>query len=111
MAGKELYRAQGIEVGTTSGHELHRLVDICCDALVARVGRVLDEPTVPVVNVAQIGEATGREGPDEVERCRARVVSPHETIGIGSTRLDGEGPVVDHVPAVGRQGDAITGLV
>ena len=35
MAGEELHGAQGVEVGATGSHELHRLVDVPRDALVA----------------------------------------------------------------------------
>jgi hypothetical protein len=53
------------------------------ELLVARVRRVGDEALVPVVDVAQVGEATGGEGPHEVEGGAARVVRPHKRWGSG----------------------------
>ncbi len=111
VGGEELGRAHGVEVGTTGRHELHRLVDVLGEALVAAVGRVGDEALVPVVDVAQVGEAAHGEGAHEVQRGRAGVVGLHEPLRVRRARLEGEVEVVDHVAAVGRQGHALAGLV
>ena len=111
VGGEELGGAHRLEVGAAGPHELHRLVDVLRQALVAHVGGVGDEALVPVVHVAQVGEATGGEGAHEVQRGAARVVGVHEALGVGGARLEGELEVVDHVAAVGRQGHALAGLV
>jgi hypothetical protein len=111
VRGEELGGAHRLEVGTAGVHELHRLVDVLGQALVARVGRVGDEALVPVVHVPQVGEAARREGTHEVQGGAARVVGAHQPLGVGGARGLRELEVVDHVAAVGRQGHALTGLL
>ena len=111
VRGVELDRAHRVEVGAAGGHEPHRLVDVLGDPVVAGVGRVGDEAAVPVVHVAQVGEPALGERAHEVQRRRAGVVGPDQALRVGRARLGGEGEVVDHVAAVGRQGHALTGLV
>ena len=111
VRGEELGRAHRLEVGAAGVHELHRLVDVPREPLVAGVRGIRDEALVPVVDVAQVGEAAHREGAHEVQRRAARVVGAHEALGVGPARGLGELEVVDHVAAVGGQGDALAGLL
>src|SRR5699024_7506733 len=69
------------------------------------------EPTVPGVDLAQIREPAAREGAEQVQRRGAGGVHPPQTLRIGGARLQGEGVVVDRVPTVGGQGDAVASLL
>ena len=111
VAGPELDGLQGVEVGAAGGHELHGLVDVPREGVVLGVGRGGREAAVPLVDLAQVRVAAGRERPDEVQRRGRRVVGPEQALRVGDPRLGGERVVVDGVAAVGGQGDAVAGLV
>jgi hypothetical protein len=83
VGGEELGRAHRVEVGAAGGHELHRLVDVVGQPLVAGVGGAGDEALVPVVDVPQVGEPPGGEGPHEVERRRRAVVGRDQPVRVG----------------------------
>ena len=56
-----------LEVNARGTHELDRPVDVFCQRLVARVGRVRHETLIPAVHLAQVGVAALREGTDKVQ--------------------------------------------
>ena len=92
------------EVDAAGRHEAQGAVDLRGDALVALAlaGR-RDELLVPQVHLGEVGEATLRERPQEVERRRGLLVRGHQALGVGPARLGLEGLVVDHVAAEGLQ--------
>ena len=107
---EELDRAHRVEVGPARGHELHRHVDVVGQLVVLLVRGVGDEALVPVVHVAQVGEAAHGEGADEVQRRRGRVVGPDQPVRVGGAGRRLEGEVVDHVAPVCGQLDPVAGL-
>ena len=108
VAGVEVDAAQLLGVGADGLHERQRLVDLAGQLLVALArGRGLHEVGVPSVDLAQVGVAAGDEGAHEVERRGGGVVGVEQPLGVGDARLGGELEAVDHVAAVGREGDLL----
>ena len=58
----------------------------------------------------QVGVAALGEGADQVERRRRLVVGADHPLRVGDARFRREVHAVDHVAAVGRQGDAVDRL-
>jgi len=111
VAGEELDALQGFEVRTAGVHEPHCAIDLPSERFIAGVRRVGHEPLVPVVDQPEVGESTLRERADQVQRRGRRVVGLHHSRGVVPTALRREVVAVDHVPPVGRQGDAVARLV
>ena len=111
VAGVELHPLERLEVGAAGGHELDGAVDVPGQGLVAGVGRVLGEALVPLVHQAQVREAALGEGADQVQRGGGGVVGLEHPAGVVGAGLRREVVAVDDVAAVGRQGDAVAGLV
>ena len=108
MAAVEVDATQLLGVGPDRLHERQRLVDLAGQLLVALArGRGLHEVGVPGVDLAQVGVATGDEGPHEVEGRRGGVVDVQQPLRVGDARLGGEVEAVDGVAAVRREGDLL----
>ncbi len=109
VAGPELDLMQGglaAEVDAARVHEPHGPVDLAGDGFVAPA-RVAggDELLVPHVDLRQIGETPGREGPDQVEGRRRLVIGGQEAGRVRGSGLEGRGVVVDDVAPEAREGD------
>ena len=111
MAGVDVGGAQfgmAFEVETAGAHEVQRVRDAVRQLLVApRLLGILDEAEHPLMHAAEIGEATGGECAQQVERGRRLPVRHQLALRIGRTRLRGERDVIDDVAAIARQFDAV----
>ena len=91
-------RAVAAEVDATRTHERQRAFDVLCElfVLLANWG-VGDKLLVPLMNLAQVGEAAAGECPHEVQRGRGTVVGHQQAVWLRSTFAFGEANVVDDV--------------
>ena len=112
VAGVEVDAVELVGVGADRLHEGQRALDLVGHRLVALPERRrLHEVGVPGVDLAEVGVATGDERADQVERGGRGVVDVHEPLRVRDARLGREVVAVDRVAAVGREGDAVAGLV
>ena len=92
-------------------HESKRLCDSIGELLVALgLGAVLDEAEHPTMDILKVSVAAGGERPEQVQGGRGLPIGFELPARIGLARLWRELDVVDDVPPVGRQGDAVDGL-
>src|SRR6266700_2192084 len=110
MAGVEIGGAQlrmALQVEPAGAHEIQRVRDAVSQLLVAAGLRgILQEAEHPLMHAAEIGEAAGGEGAQEVERRRRLAIGHQLPLRVGRTRRRREGDVVDDVAAIARQLDA-----
>ena len=101
VAGPEVDLVQGrppTQVDPAGAHEPQGPVDLGRDGLVA-LALVAggDELLVPHVDLGQVGEATGGEGPQQVQGRRRLVVGGQQPARVGGAGLERRGVVVDQV--------------
>ena len=111
VTGVEIGGAQlrmALEIEAAGAHEVERVRDAVGQLLVAAGLRgILEEAQHPLMHAAEIGEAAGGEGAQQVQR-RGRLAIGHQlALGVGDARFPGEGDVVDDVAAIARQLDAV----
>ncbi len=111
MAGVEIGGAQfgmAFEIEPAGAHEIQRLGNAVRQFLVTAVLRgILEKPQHPLMHAAEIGEAAGGEGAQQIQRRRRLAIGHQLTHRVGRARLGGEGDVVDDVAAIARQLDAV----
>ncbi len=107
VAGVEVHLVQlrfvlGLDPART--HESQRTVDLLGQLLVAPAFVAGgDELLVPGVHPAQVGEATLRERPEEVEGGCRLAVGGEEALRVGGSCVGREADAVHHVSAERRQ--------
>ena len=102
---------EGLAVDAAGGHELHGPVDLVGQGFVALAGGAGGhELPVPLVDPGEGGEATLREGPQEVQGGCGPVVGGEEALGVGGALPGREADVVDDVAPERRELHAVDGL-
>ena len=110
VRGVKLGRAQLLKVSAAGRHESNRAVDFSGQLHVTLVGWVVGETLVPLVNRAQVGEATLGESTDEIQRRSRCVVGLQNALRVCGSRLLVEVVTVDDVAAVSRKGNSLSSL-
>ncbi len=106
MGGVEVDDRQGVVLHAAGQHEAERPLDLTGHLLVAMLdARILHEAGIPGVQLPDVGETAGDEGPHQVQGGGRRVVHLYQAIGIVAARFGGEVEAVDGIAAVGGQCD------
>ena len=91
VAGVEIGGAQlgmAFEIEAAGAHEVQRVGNAIGQFLVAaRLRRILQEAEHPLMHAAEIGEAAGREGAQQVQRRRRLPIGHQLALRIGHARL------------------------
>ena len=103
----QVHIAQRLKIDARGTHELDRSVDVFCQRLVARVGRVRHEALIPAVHLAQVRVAALREGANQVQGRSRVVVQRQQALRVGLARLGSELEGVHGVAAVAGQRNAV----
>ena len=114
-----LVRGEEIDlVGIAGAHsehvldELQRVLDGLHHAVVfRRQGGVARPVDVEIFGVVEVGEAALDQGAHEVQHHGGAFVAAEQELGIGPAGLGGEFGAVDVIAAIGRQADAVAGLL